>query len=328
MSRPTPPHRHSIGIHRREMLQIGYSGLLGIGMSSWAAAQERAATAGETRTVRKPRSVIIVFLTGAPSHLETFDPKPDAPAEIRGEFKPIATKVPAAGRRASALPGGAGGQVRGGAVAVASGEQSPGGDASRADGEFATGRVFRQGGVARRLAELCLRAELPEAARRRSARRSQSPHLPHGRSADLAGAACRIPRAQVRPLADHARPERGRFPRGKPSPGRGAGGFANERSPRVAGAGGTAATHARRPRLHAAADRSARPRLPRADLGQGFRAFEMEQEPQAVRDVMAGVPSVNRCCWRGGWCRRACRSCSATWAGCRTGTRTATTSVG
>ena len=35
-----------------------------------------------------------MFLTGAPSHLDTFDPKPDAPAEIRGEFKPIATNVP------------------------------------------------------------------------------------------------------------------------------------------------------------------------------------------------------------------------------------------
>jgi hypothetical protein len=38
--------------------------------------------------------VILVFLTGAPSHLDTFDPKPDAPVEIRGEFRPIATRVP------------------------------------------------------------------------------------------------------------------------------------------------------------------------------------------------------------------------------------------
>jgi hypothetical protein len=44
--------------------------------------------------VRKPKSMILVFLTGAPSHLDTFDMKPDAPAEIRGEFKPIATKLP------------------------------------------------------------------------------------------------------------------------------------------------------------------------------------------------------------------------------------------
>src|SRR5207248_6042041 len=43
---------------------------------------------------RKAKSVLIVFLTGAPSHLDTFDMKPDAPVEVRGQFKPIATKVP------------------------------------------------------------------------------------------------------------------------------------------------------------------------------------------------------------------------------------------
>jgi hypothetical protein len=89
-------HRHSIGITRREMLQVGYSGLLGIGLSSLLAgrveaAKEARATGGK---VRQPKSMILIFLTGAPSHLDTFDMKPDAPAEIRGEFKPIATKLP------------------------------------------------------------------------------------------------------------------------------------------------------------------------------------------------------------------------------------------
>lgn len=89
-------HRHAIGITRREMLQVGYSGLLGIGLSSLLArrveaAKEARATGGK---VRQPKSMILVFLTGAPSHLDTFDMKPDAPAEIRGEFKPIATKLP------------------------------------------------------------------------------------------------------------------------------------------------------------------------------------------------------------------------------------------
>src|SRR5262249_28253457 len=78
-------HRHAIGITRRELLQVGYSGLLGLGLSSLAG---RAAT-----TARAPKSVIIVFLTGAPSHIDTFDPKPDAPPEIRGEFGTIATPV-------------------------------------------------------------------------------------------------------------------------------------------------------------------------------------------------------------------------------------------
>jgi uncharacterized protein (DUF1501 family) len=83
-----PGHRHAIGINRREFLQVGYSGLLGLGLSSLLT--QRAA-AQNTRT---PKSVIIVFLTGAPSHLDMFDLKPDAPAEIRGEFRPIQTNVP------------------------------------------------------------------------------------------------------------------------------------------------------------------------------------------------------------------------------------------
>jgi uncharacterized protein (DUF1501 family) len=84
----TLPHRHTVGINRRELLQVGYSGLLGI---SLPALLTRPAAAGAPRT---PHSVILIFLTGAPSHLDTFDPKPDAPAEIRGEFRPVATRVP------------------------------------------------------------------------------------------------------------------------------------------------------------------------------------------------------------------------------------------
>jgi uncharacterized protein (DUF1501 family) len=91
-----PGHRHSIGINRRELLQVGYSGLLGIGLSSLLTRRAVAASAAraEGRSGLEPKSVIMVFLTGAPSHLDTFDPKPDAPPEIRGDFKPIATNVP------------------------------------------------------------------------------------------------------------------------------------------------------------------------------------------------------------------------------------------
>ena len=41
----------------------------------------------------KAQNLIVIFLTGAASHLDTFDLKPDAPPEVRGEFKPTATKV-------------------------------------------------------------------------------------------------------------------------------------------------------------------------------------------------------------------------------------------
>jgi hypothetical protein len=79
---------HPVGITRRELLQVGYSGLLGVGLSSLFAGRS---ARGETK--RSPKSVILVFLTGAPSHHDTFDMKPDAPPEIRGEFKPIATSI-------------------------------------------------------------------------------------------------------------------------------------------------------------------------------------------------------------------------------------------
>jgi hypothetical protein len=87
---PARPHRHSIGIYRRELLQVGFSGLLGLSLPAVLTPRSRAAE----RTARKARSMILVFLTGAPSHLDTFDMKPDAPPEVRGEFKPIATKIP------------------------------------------------------------------------------------------------------------------------------------------------------------------------------------------------------------------------------------------
>jgi hypothetical protein len=89
-------HRHSIGITRRELLQVGYSGLLGIGLSSLLTQRSAAVEAPRAQggASGKPKSLILVFLTGAPSHIDMFDLKPDAPAEVRGEFNPIATKVP------------------------------------------------------------------------------------------------------------------------------------------------------------------------------------------------------------------------------------------
>ncbi len=78
-------HTHLLGLNRRELLQVGYSALLGVSAASPVAAGT---------TPRKPKSVILVFLTGAASHIDTFDPKPDAPPEIRGEFSAIRTKTP------------------------------------------------------------------------------------------------------------------------------------------------------------------------------------------------------------------------------------------
>ena len=94
MTIPTPPHRHAIGITRRELLQVGYSGLLGVGLANMPTARAGSKPGGSPPPLAKPKSVIIIFQTGAASHIDTLDPKPDAPAEIRGEFGVIPTKTP------------------------------------------------------------------------------------------------------------------------------------------------------------------------------------------------------------------------------------------
>jgi hypothetical protein len=96
MTSTHPTHRHSIGITRRELLQVGYSGLLGLGLSSLLSGRAAAAETRRTTATSpaKAKSLILVFLTGAPSHIDTFDMKPDAPPEVKGEFKSIQTPVP------------------------------------------------------------------------------------------------------------------------------------------------------------------------------------------------------------------------------------------
>src|SRR5437588_5099135 len=75
---------------RRAALQAGSIGLLGLGLGELSALRGMA-TADRSRP---KKSVIFIFLTGGLSHQDSFDLKPDAPAEVRGEFKPIATRSP------------------------------------------------------------------------------------------------------------------------------------------------------------------------------------------------------------------------------------------
>src|SRR5713101_1643847 len=77
---------------RRELIDFGLGGTLGLSLGGLWRAQ--AAAPMDARTGLKPiRSCILVFFYGGPSHIDTFDMKPNAPAEVRGEFKPIATSV-------------------------------------------------------------------------------------------------------------------------------------------------------------------------------------------------------------------------------------------
>jgi hypothetical protein len=88
-------HRHAIGVVRREFLQVGFSGLLGLSTSTLLTRRAQAVPRSEKSNgaMKPPRakSLILVFLTGGLGHLDSWDLKPDAPEKIRGEFKPIAT---------------------------------------------------------------------------------------------------------------------------------------------------------------------------------------------------------------------------------------------
>ncbi len=81
---PPPTSGQILGLSRREMVQIGFSSALGLGMPGVLRASPS----------RVADSCIVIFLNGGPSHLDMWDMKPDAPAEVRGEFKPKPTSVP------------------------------------------------------------------------------------------------------------------------------------------------------------------------------------------------------------------------------------------
>ncbi|MBS0266465.1 MAG: DUF1501 domain-containing protein [Planctomycetes bacterium] len=84
--------------HRRDWLKAGIACPLGLGLAGWLPRLSPALAAPANPTnalLRKPiRACIVVFYYGGPSHLETYDLKPDAPAEVRGEFQPIPSSVP------------------------------------------------------------------------------------------------------------------------------------------------------------------------------------------------------------------------------------------
>src|SRR5262249_2709172 len=77
---------------RRTAIQAGVVGLLGLGMDDLQAL--RAISASDSGKSAKARTVIYIFLSGGLSQIDSFDLKPEAPAEFRGEFKPIGTKTP------------------------------------------------------------------------------------------------------------------------------------------------------------------------------------------------------------------------------------------
>ncbi len=82
-------------MHRRSYLQLGLAGLAGGSFLDLLALRRATADQTESGSHKKtPSNCILIWMDGGPTHFETFDPKPEAPAEIRGEFRPISTNVP------------------------------------------------------------------------------------------------------------------------------------------------------------------------------------------------------------------------------------------
>lgn len=83
-------HEYCDGLSRRSFLQLGVAGMAGVSLPRLLQAKEESSTGSSA----KKTSVILIWLDGGPPHLDLYDMKPDAPAEYRGIWKPIRTKVP------------------------------------------------------------------------------------------------------------------------------------------------------------------------------------------------------------------------------------------
>jgi hypothetical protein len=87
---PGTRHRFCDGLTRRSFLRVGGLGLAGLTLADVLRLRAESPAAAEA----SPKAVIMINLNGGPPHIDMYDLKPDAPAEYRGEFKPIRTRVP------------------------------------------------------------------------------------------------------------------------------------------------------------------------------------------------------------------------------------------
>src|SRR5947209_2213270 len=94
---PGRPIRTCEGYSRRDFLNVGAASLLGLSLPeflSWKALGAPAKVGNTPKAFGAAKSVIFLFLQGGPSHIDIWDPKPGAPANIRSQFKNIKTAVP------------------------------------------------------------------------------------------------------------------------------------------------------------------------------------------------------------------------------------------
>src|SRR5438552_3547334 len=88
---PTRNYRGTVS--RRDALRVGALALGGVTLADVLRLRGRAGE-GARESGARAKSVIMIWLRGGASHIDSFDMKPDAPAEVRGEFRPISTNVP------------------------------------------------------------------------------------------------------------------------------------------------------------------------------------------------------------------------------------------
>lgn len=84
-----PERRFHRNLSRRDVLQVGSLSVAGLTLADVLRSQALAA-----QEPGRPKSVIMIWMRGGPSHIDSFDMKPEAPAEVRGEFNPVSTNVP------------------------------------------------------------------------------------------------------------------------------------------------------------------------------------------------------------------------------------------
>jgi hypothetical protein len=99
LSIPGNPGRTCDGVSRRELLRVGGAGVMGLSLANLLQLESRGQTTrpadAQTRSgFGSAKNFIFIFLQSAPSHIDIWDPKPDAPDDIRGEFSTIDTKIP------------------------------------------------------------------------------------------------------------------------------------------------------------------------------------------------------------------------------------------
>lgn len=82
------------GISRRDLMRVGGLGMLGVSLPTLLQAATQPTNVSRDAAFGRAKNVIFLYLAGGPPQHETFDPKPDAPAEVRGPFNPISTNIP------------------------------------------------------------------------------------------------------------------------------------------------------------------------------------------------------------------------------------------